>query len=109
MQAYEVCLEELVRAIKESDLYQDYHLLLRQLQQDAALYEQLCQFRKKRFEIKSNEESEDALVILEQEFSELLQQSDIQRFLKIECKLAKMARQITSMLLQSFELDLDFL
>lgn len=104
--------KELSSAITESAEYREYITLLKKIQEEADLYSRLNEYRKRSFYIQISNDT-DAIRHLEElqvEFSELLSDGKISRFLSAEQAFCKMMRQINARIMGSIEeMDISFL
>lgn len=107
----EYSLKNLIRAIHSSNEYNQYHRLLEKIRQDENLYESMCDFRRRNFEIQmeNSPDSIDKLSALRNEYSQTVNNSVVAEFLIAELRFNKLARQINTTLLEGMNLDVDFL
>lgn len=104
--------EALASAIEKSTEYTEYIDLLKKLQAEPELYAHLNEYRKKSFDIQvsSDVDSSQKLENLQVEFSDLLSDGKISRFLGAEQAFCKMMRQINERIMESIEeMDVSFL
>lgn len=104
-------LKNLVRAVRSGNEYNQYHRLLEKIKQDEELYKSMCEFRQKSFmvQMENSQDSIDRLGALRNEYSQTVNNSMVAEFLIAELRLNKLARQISSTILEGLDLDVDFL
>ena len=104
-------LKNLVRAIKSSNEYNQYHRLLEKIKQDEELYNAMCEFRKKTFitQMESDTGNVERVAQIRNEFSHIVNNNIVSEFLIAEQRLNKLARQVSASVLDGFDLDVNFL
>lgn len=104
-------MKNLVRVLRSSNEYNQYHRLLEKIKADENLYRLMCEFRRKSFEIQMENapDSIDKIAALRSEYAEAVNNSYVQEFLIAELRLNKLARQVSTTVLEGLDLDLDFL
>ena len=104
-------IKKLIRAIKSSNEYNQYHRLLDKIKQDESLYNGLCEYRKRSFiiQMESGTDNIERMTSLRNEFANVVNNSTVSEFLIAELRLNKLARQVNASVLEGFDLDVDFL
>lgn len=101
----------LINAIKQSNEYSQYQHLLENVMQNNELYYRMNEFRKRNFMLQMNENA-DALyesANLSNEYSDVLNQTEVKNFLVAEQRFVRMVRQMYHKIDESLEINLDFL
>lgn len=91
--------QELIRKIRESDTYAEYLQQREKLMENPDLFEKADEFRKRNFEIQND--GQDGLFekmdMLEQEYSEILENPLASDFLNAELAFCRMIQEINMM------------
>ncbi len=111
MKNLEYSMKNLVKTIHSSNEYNQYHRLLEKIKQDEELYRSMCEYRKRAFciQMEDHEDSMEKMASLRNEFAATINNNAVAEFLIAELRLNKMARQVNSGILNSFDFDVDFL
>lgn len=104
-------MKNLVRTIKSSNEYNQYHRLLEKIKTNDELYNNMREFRRRSFEIQmqNSDDSIERLSALRNDFAGTINNSMVSEFLIAELRLNKLARQINASILEGFDFDVDFL
>lgn len=103
---------QLIREIKRSNVYNQYRRLQMKLSKDTELNKRLNEFRKACFIIQNKPQEPDdiqKLEVLNKEYSEILENSDVREFFTAECGLALMMNQLMDQIYGSLDMDVSFL
>lgn len=98
----------IMEAVRSSDEYKNYHLLLKKVMQNPEVYDKINAFRKKSFLMSLNEE-ENSEEEIEEEMGKILNNRTIAEFLRSERSLCQMVRQINYAVVEAADLDVSFL
>lgn len=112
MKDVEYQTRQLIRAIKQSNVYNQYRRLQLKILKDDGLYQRVNEFRKACFIIQNKtDEPSDAeqLEALSIEYADVLQNSDVREFLTAEQGMAQMMSQMTDRIYDSLDVDVSFL
>ena len=103
---------QLIREIKRSNVYNQYRRLQMKLTKDAELNKRVTEFRKACFIIQNKPQEPDdiqKLEVLNKEYSEILENSDVREFFTAERGLALMMNQLMDQIYGSLDMDVSFL
>ena len=103
---------QLIREIKRSNVYNQYRRLQMKLSKDTELNKRLNEFRKAGFIIQNKPQEPDdiqKLEVLNKEYSEILENSDVREFFTAERGLALMMNQLMDQIYGSLDMDVSFL
>ncbi|MDD3221202.1 MAG: YlbF family regulator [Clostridia bacterium] len=112
MRNVEYQTRQLIRTIKQTNVYNQYRRLQIKIQKDETLSRRVNEFRKACFAIQNKpEEPEDMdrLEALNMEYGDILDNSDVREFLTAEQGLAQMMNQVTDRMYDSLDIDVSFL
>ena len=112
MKSVEYQTRQLIRAIKHSNVYNQYRRLQIKIFRDEALGKRVNALRKAYFTIQNKPEAPDdmnRLEALDDEYRDILQNSDVREFLTAEQGLAFMVSQMTERIYDSLDMDVSFL
>jgi cell fate (sporulation/competence/biofilm development) regulator YlbF (YheA/YmcA/DUF963 family) len=112
MKNVEYQTRQLIREIKRSHVYNHYRRMQLKIAKDAQLSRRMNEFRKKSFEIQNTPESPEDMSRLEalnEEYGDILQNSDVIEFLTAEQSLAMMMNRVTEQIYDSLDMDVSFL
>lgn len=103
-------LDELINSIKQTKEYISYNEGLKNIKENNELYEQVNEYRRRNLEVhlKSNEPYEDA-IRLQYDFEEILGNPMVAQFIFIEQKMCKMLKEIDRQIIETFNIDIEFL
>lgn len=102
--------KSLVREIRKSNEYNQYHRLRRRLSKDPELMRRVDDYRRACFELQvkeAEEDDEDKLIQLVEAHEDLLQDAVVNEFLISERRLCRMIRNITSAVTEAANLHLE--
>ena len=103
---------QLIREIKRSNVYNQYRRLQMKLTKDAELNKRVNELRKAGFNIQNKPQEPDdiqKLEVLNKEYSEILENSDVREFFTAERGLALMMNQLMDQIYGSLDMDVSFL
>lgn len=103
---------ELVQAILKSDEYKDFLHYLDEIKKQPELYERVCDYRKRNFELQNmdvNDNMFDEVMHFQMENAAVRKNALVNDFLKAELSVCRMLQDITRRISDSVELDTDFL
>ena len=103
---------QLIREIKRSNVYNQYRRLQMKLSKDTELNKRLNEFQKACFIIQNKPQEPDdiqKLEVLNKEYSEILENSDVREFFTAERGLALMMNQLMDQIYGSLDMDVSFL
>ncbi|WP_394282667.1 YlbF family regulator [Frisingicoccus sp.] len=103
---------QLIREIKRSNVYNQYRRLQMKLTKDTELNKRVNEFRKACFIIQNKPQEPDdiqKLEVLNKEYSEILENSDVREFFTAERGLALMMNQLMDQIYGSLDMDVSFL
>lgn len=104
----------LVKSLKETEAYKDYHRYKKVIMSNPQLLEQVNDYRKKTFQIQMEHgegsyESYENLLNLNQEFKGLIEGTEVGEFLEAETKLSEMITEIYDCIAEEISFDIAFL
>lgn len=103
--------KELSKAITESEAYQNYLSIKRQVEQNEELCNQINQFRIRKFELQSTLEGEElynAMEGFEREHAEFRKNPVVNQFLAAEIRIVRIIQQAEREIVDAVELDLTY-
>lgn len=105
------CIDALIEAIHESDEYRDYHAQLYELEQNPELYARVNAYRRKNLMVQMNSENNlhGNFADLQMEFADVLANLQVRNFLSAERKFGKILRGASNKVMESADMDIDFL
>ena len=109
MEDVKLKIDELIKAIKQGEIYQNYQKVLSKLDENKELHSQVDSLRGQIFDFQSNspkEEIFDESSRLEQEFCELRKNPLVNEFLDAELALCKMLKEIGMQINENMEIHL---
>lgn len=112
MKNVEYQTRQLIRAIKQSNVYNHYRRLQLRLAKDETLNRRVNEFRKAYFIVQNKPEEPGDMERLEglnKEYKDILENSEVREFLTAEQGLARMMNQITDRIYDSLDMDVSFL
>ncbi len=101
----------IVREIKKSNEYNQYHRLKSKLSKDPDLYKKMNEFRKRslEFQLRSDGEPYEESISLRTEFENILSNPIVNEFMVSEQRLCNMMRNINNSLVKAIDMDVEFL
>lgn len=101
----------LIDAIKASNEYTQYQVLLNTIMKDEGVYHRMNDFRKRNFEIQVNEyvDTINESSNLQREYADVLNRPNVKEFLAAEQRYVKLLRKLYQKLDSQFQLNIDFL
>lgn len=112
MKNVEYQTRQLIREIKRSNVYNQYRRLQMKIVKDAKLNRRVDEFRKACFMIQNGPQTPEdmgRLEVLNEEYKDILQNSDVIEFLTAEQGLALMMNRMTDQIYNSLDFDISFL
>ena len=112
MKNVEYQTRQLIREIKRSNVYNQYRRLQMKIVRDAELNRRVDEFRKACFMIQNGPQTPEdmgRLEALNEEYRDILQNSDVIAFLTAEQGLALMMNRMTDQIYNSLDFDVSFL
>lgn len=97
-----------VEAIKETDIYKEFHTQLEQLKQDSDKLQKVNEFRKRNFEIQNTfqkDEMFEKMRAFEQEYEKFREDAVVDEFLKAELAFCRMMQEINLLITEKVEFD----
>lgn len=92
-----------ISELKHSPEYREYELKLEKIKAQPELHARVNEFRKRNFEIQSNEAPEhlmDRLEALEQEYADILGLSPVEGFLVAELAYCRMIQEVVGLIVE---------
>lgn len=112
MKNVEYQTRQLIREIKRSNVYNQYRRLQMKIVKDVELSRRVDEFRKACFMIQNGPQTPEdmgRLEALNEEYRDILQNSDVIEFLTAEQGLALMMNRMTDQIYNSLDFDVSFL
>ena len=112
MKNVEFQTRQLIRTIKRSNVYNQYRRLQMKMLKDEVVSRRVNEFRKYSFILQNKPEEPgdiEQMEKLNEDYQDILQNSDVREFLTAEQGLAQMMNQITNQIYQSLDVDVSFL
>lgn len=112
MKNVEYQTRQLIREIKRSNVYNQYRRLQMKIVRDVELNRRVDEFRKACFMIQNGPQAPEdmgRLEALNEEYRDILQNSDVIEFLTAEQGLALMMNRMTDQIYSSLDFDVSFL
>lgn len=103
---------ELTQAIVDSEEYKNYLYYLREIKKQPELYEKVCDYRRRNFELQNMDVSDnmfDEVMRFQMENAVIRKNELVNEFLKAELSVCRMLQGITRTIADSVDLDTDFL
>ena len=106
MEQLEQGLQDFIEAIRQTEVYQEYHRQLALVKQDPELKRQIDDYRKRNYEMQMSEDMDFAkLEAFRQEFLEFRQNPLVDNFLAAELAFCRMMQDVTFKLTESLEFE----
>lgn len=105
-------IAELTKAILDSEEYKDFLYYLQELKKQPELYERVCDYRRRNFELQNmdiNDNMFDEVMHFQMENAGIRKDELVNKFLKSELSVCRMLQDITRSIAESVQLDTDFL
>ena len=102
----------LIESIKKSEEYNHYMDCLERLKSNPELYAQVCDYRRRNFELQNSEDNRnlyDQVMRFRAENSALRRNAQVNEFLQAELGFCRMMRDINNRLMSGIEFDIEFL
>lgn len=101
----------LIEAIKESNEYSQYQILLEKVMREEGVYQRMNDFRRRNFVLQLNPQMDalDASAGLVAEYEDVLGRTDVKEFLAAEQRYVKMIRKMNQKIEESLQINIDFL
>lgn len=111
MKEVELQTQNLVVTIKNSNEYNQYHRLLKNIMQDSVLYGRINEFRRRIIELQLGSEGDilTEMNSLYDEFADLLQNQKAEEFLLAEQQYTKLLRSVQNSITEAADIDIEFL
>ena len=103
---------ELTQAIVDSEEYKNYLYYLGEIKKQPELYEKVCDYRRRNFELQNMDVSDnmfDEVMRFQMENAVIRKNELMNEFLKAELSVCRMLQGITRTIADSVDLDTDFL
>lgn len=103
---------ELTQAIVDSEEYKNYLYYLGEIKKQPELYEKVCDYRRRNFELQNMDVSYnmfDEVMRFQMENAVIRKNELVNEFLKAELSVCRMLQGITRTIADSVDLDTDFL
>ncbi len=103
---------ELAQAVTDSEEYKRYLHYLEEIKKQPELYEKVCDYRKRNFELQNMDVTDnmfDEVMRFQMENAGIRKNELVNEFLKAELSVCRMLQGITRVIADSVELDTDFL
>lgn len=103
---------ELAQAVADSEEYKSYLHYLEEIKKQPELYEKVCDYRKRNFELQNMDVADnmfDEVMRFQMENAGIRKNELVNEFLKAELSVCRMLQGITRVIADSVELDTDFL
>ncbi len=103
---------ELTQAIVDSEEYKNYLYYLGEIKKQPELYEKVCDYRRRNFELQNMDVSDnmfDEVMRFQMENAVIRKNELVNEFLKAELSVCRMLQGITRTIADSVDLDTDFL
>lgn len=111
MNQIDASLDQLISAVLESDVYQQYQQIREKIKQEPEKERAIHNFRRRNFMLQRSKDSIDLfeeIDRLEQEFDRFRQEPLVEEYLAAELALCRLIQKINFKLMEQVEFDLDF-
>ena len=111
MNQIDTSLEQLITAVLESDVYQQYQQMKEKIKQEPEKEQAIHNFRKRNYMLqrtKDNVDMFEEIDRLEQEFAQFRQEPLVEEYLSAELAVCRMVQKINWRLMEQVEFDLGF-
>lgn len=104
----ESAVSQLVKAVKESEIYNRYQDELSKIQEQPDLYRQVNDFRRENFELQNSDgyDMYDRVDAFERKYEGLRENAQVNRFLASELALCRMVQEVYNDFTDSLDLDM---
>lgn len=103
---------ELLDALRNSEEYQEYLRCYDEIKEDPELYNRVCDYRKRNFELQNmdvNDNMFDEVMRFQMENADIRRIDLVNQFLKSELSVCRMLQDISKEILDGVDIDLAFL
>lgn len=111
MNRIDASLEQLIAAVLESDVYQQYQQIREKIKQEPEKERAINNFRRRNFMLQRSKDNIDLfeeIDRLEQEFAQFRQEPLVEEYLAAELALCRQIQKINLKLMEQVEFDLGF-
>lgn len=101
-------VDELIDAIKASDVYQDFHREKERVKRHPQLKEQIDEYRKRNYELQSMTQDDELFHKIEQfekEYEEFLENPLVNDFLEAELAFCRLIQDVTGRMIQAVDFE----
>lgn len=108
MNQVDVCIEQLVAAVLESEEYKQYHEIKEKIRQNPEKEQAINEFRRRNFTLQKKKDNIDLfreIECLEREFAPLLKEALVKEYLDAELAFCRLIQKINWKLMERVEFD----